>query len=53
MYFVDRPAPKVGHPIPYEKMTKIKGPTIKHLEQLWDEINKLKERIRVLEKNDR
>ena len=37
-------------PIPFEKLTKIKGDHTRHIEQLWDEIKKLKERVFVLEK---
>lgn len=40
----------IGYPIPHSKMTKIQGPTVRHLEQLWDEIKKLKERVAKLEK---
>ena len=39
-----------GRPIPYEKFTKIKGDHTRHIEQLWDEIKKLKERVDLLEK---
>jgi len=39
--------------IPYEEFTKIRGDHTRHIEQLWDEIHKLKERILILEnKND-
>lgn len=37
-------------PMPFEKLTKIKGEHTRHIEQLWDEIKKLKERISFLEK---
>jgi hypothetical protein len=36
--------------MPYEKMCKVQGDPIRHFEQLWDEIKKLKERIVILEK---
>ena len=44
------PKPTWTGPIPFEELTKIKGSTIRHIEQLWDEIKKLKERIKELEK---
>jgi hypothetical protein len=37
-------------PIPFHALTKIEGNPIRHIEQLWDEIHKLKERIAKLEK---
>lgn len=37
--------PKEGHSIPFEEFTKIKGDYRRHIEQLWDEINKLKYRV--------
>jgi DNA polymerase/3'-5' exonuclease PolX len=37
-------------PMPYDKLTKVKGDHTRHIEQLWDEIHKLKERIRKLER---
>jgi len=36
-------------PMPFCVLTKIKGDHTRHLEQLWDEIHKLKERIKKLE----
>jgi hypothetical protein len=36
-------------PMPYDKLTKIKGDHTRHLEQLWDEIKKLKERVTSME----
>ena len=41
--------PRVAHPIPWEKSTKLEGPTRRHLEALWGEIKSLKERIEKLE----
>jgi hypothetical protein len=35
-------------PLPYEALTKIQGDPIRHIEQLWDEIKKLKEEIKTL-----
>jgi hypothetical protein len=41
-----------GYPIPWEEMTKVKGDPMCHIEQLWDEVSKLREEIRILkEKN--
>ena len=40
-------------PMPFENLTKIEGPLIRHIEQLWDEINKLKQRINELESKDK
>ncbi len=37
-------------PIPYSKLTKVKGEPIRHIEQLWDEVKKLKERVKELER---
>lgn len=37
-------------PMIFEQLTKINGPVNRHLEQLWDEIKKLKERVNELEK---
>lgn len=37
-------------PLPYERLTKVSGDPIRHIEQLWDEVNKLKERVKELEK---
>lgn len=34
----------------FEALIKVKGPVNRHIEQLWDEIKKLKERISHLEK---
>ncbi len=42
-----------SQPLPFDRLTKIKGNPTRHIEQLWDEINKLKERICELEKKDR
>lgn len=42
-------------PLPYEHLTKIKCVdeiASRHIEQLWDEIKKLKERVKKLEKED-
>jgi len=36
-------------PIPFRYLSKIKGDPLRHLEQLWDEIKKLKERVKDLE----
>ena len=36
-------------PMPFDKLTKIKGDHTRHIEQLWDEIKKLKERVKDLE----
>lgn len=36
--------------IPFEKLTKVKGDHTRHIEQLWDEIKKLKERVELLER---
>ena len=38
-------------PIPFKNLSKIKGSPERHIEQLWDEVNKLKARIKLLEKN--
>ena len=27
-------------PLPFEKLTKVKGKEIRHIEQLWDEVKK-------------
>jgi len=35
-------------PMPFEHLTKIKGDHTRHIEQLWDEINKLKEEVKKL-----
>jgi len=38
----------------WEDLTKITGAPLRHIEQLWDEVQKLKERVKILEKlNDR
>ena len=42
----------VQRSIPFEELTKIRGDHTRHLEQLWDEIHKLKERILILEKKN-
>ena len=39
-----------AQPMPWEALTKIKGPENRHIEQLWDEIKRLKERVKELEK---
>ena len=36
--------------MPFEKLTKVRGDHTRHIEQLWDEIHKLKERILILDK---
>lgn len=36
--------------MPYEILCKVQGDPIRHIEQLWDEINKLKDRMNILEK---
>jgi len=33
----------------WAQLTKIQGPTERHIEQLWDEMQKLKERVKKLE----
>ena len=38
-------------PIPYEAMCKIEGDPIRHIEQLWDEVKKLKEEIKILKES--
>ncbi len=35
--------------MPFEELTKLSGPLTRHVEQLWDEIKSLKERVRILE----
>ena len=35
--------------MPFEKLTKVKGDPIRHIEQLWDEVKNLKERVLKLE----
>lgn len=42
----------VGHPIPFEKFCKIRGDLKRHIEQLWDEIQKLKYRVEILERKE-
>jgi hypothetical protein len=42
----------IEEPMPFEILTKIRGDHTRHLEQLWDEIKKLKERISILEKEN-
>ncbi len=36
-------------PMDFDTLTKVKGPVKRHIEQLWDEIKILKERIKKLE----
>jgi len=36
-------------PRQFNELTKVEGPVYRHLEQLWDEIKKLKERVEKLE----
>jgi len=38
------------NPMPFDKLTKVKGDHTRHIEQLWDEIKKFKERVCILEK---
>lgn len=38
-------------PIPWEGLTKIDGPIPRHVEQLWDEVKKLREEINQLRKD--
>jgi hypothetical protein len=40
----------IGQPMDWEGLTKIEGPIPRHIEQLWDEVKKLKEKISKLEK---
>lgn len=40
-------------PIPYEAIAKVEGDPIRHIEQLWDEIHKLKERVASLQDSDK
>ena len=49
MYFRPYPPNHLTDPMDWEHLTKIKGEHGRHIEQLWDEIAKLKERIRKLE----
>jgi len=42
-------SPTIGHPIPWEKLTKLGGPIRRHLEALWAEVKQLKERVEELE----
>ena len=37
----------------FVETTKIKGDPVRHIEQLWDEIKKLQERILQLEKKEK
>ena len=37
-------------PQPYEALTKIEGPVERHIEQLWDEVKKLRSEITRLKK---
>ena len=41
--------PIIGHPIGWEQMTKVEGNPMRHIEQLWDEIHKLKEKLKNIE----
>jgi len=36
-------------PREFNELTKVEGPVYRHLEQLWDEIKRLKERVEKLE----
>lgn len=36
-------------PMPFKELTKVQGDPLRHIEQLWDEIKKLKERVKELE----
>ena len=38
------------NPMTFENLTQIDGPLERHIEQLWDEIKRLKERVIELEK---
>lgn len=38
-----------NQPMPFDKLTKVSGSPERHIEQLWDEIKKLKERCCKLE----
>ncbi len=50
MYNMRHKVPPTNLPMEWEQITKIVGPSQRHIEQLWDEVNKLKERINELEK---
>lgn len=39
-----------GCPAKFNDITKIEGPNERHIEQLWDEVKKLKERLSKMEK---
>lgn len=41
--------PPTNLPMEFNELTKIEGPLIRHIEQLWDEIKRLKERVKQLE----
>jgi len=41
-----------AQPMPFEALTKLDGPVYRHLEQLWDEIKRLKTRVSELEKKN-
>ena len=45
-YEYEQKYPRIGINIPYEKLTKVRGDHTRHIEQLWDEIHKLKEEIK-------
>jgi DNA polymerase/3'-5' exonuclease PolX len=38
-------------PMPYAALCKIEGDPIRHIEQLWDEVKKLKEEVKRLKEN--
>lgn len=40
-------------PMPFESLTKVEGDSKRHIEQLWDEIQKLKARVTMLETNEK
>lgn len=40
-----------SEPMHFNALTKIEGPSERHIEQLWDEIKSLKKRIDYLENN--
>jgi hypothetical protein len=50
----DRPYYITPNQLPreFKELTKIDGPPERHIEQLWDEIKKLKERIKKLEEKN-
>lgn len=45
----DRPPIKDIQPMPFEALTKLKGPTRRHIEQLWNEVKRNKAKIDMLE----